>query len=348
MSKLRFGILSTGNIAKQFCTGVLESERCELAAVGSRSQASADTFAQQFNIPQAVASYDALINLPGVDAIYTGLPNMMHHEWTIKALNAGKHVLCEKPLAPTYREAKEMFAAAKANNRVLIEAFMYRAHPQTQAVAEAITEGAIGKLQLIRTSFCFNLKTQAGNIRFDPALCGGAIMDIGCYCMNLSNLLAQTQIDNQKWKMENPKMQIHSVLSDTGVDQLTTGMIDYGDGLLSTFQCGMAAQAQNHAMLCGDQGYITVDIPWKPENETAGYTINRQTPPKQDGPQKGNASKPPEEFIATPTDKHLYGVEADAFAATVLDGAAAFMPEADSLQLAGMLEEARRLAGLAY
>jgi len=344
MNKLRFGILSTGNIAKQFATGVLESDRCELTAAGSRSQTSADAFAQQFNIPRAVASYDELINLPEVDAIYIGLPNTMHFEWTIKALNAGKHVLCEKPLAPTRREAEEMFAAAKANNRVLIEAFMYRAHPQTKAVIQAVRDGAIGKLQLIRTSFCFNLKTQAGNIRFDPALCGGAIMDIGCYCMNLSNLLTQTQIDTQKSKIENSKMQIHSVLSDTGVDQLTTGMLDYGDGVLASFQCGMTAQAQNHAMLCGDQGYITVDIPWKPDNKTTGYTLNRQTPPKQDG----GGNSPPEEFIPTPCDKLLYALEADAFAACVLDGTEAFMPEADSLQLAGMLEEARRLAELTY
>lgn len=153
--KLRWGILGTGNIARQFAAGVKASGRCQLAAVGSRTAKKASEFAAEFQIPAAHGEYAGLIQQKNIDAIYVSLPNSMHHEWTIAALKAGKHVLCEKPLAMNAAEAEEMFDVAQSTGKTLIEAFMYRSHPQTRSVVEAVKSGTIGELKIIRTSFCF-------------------------------------------------------------------------------------------------------------------------------------------------------------------------------------------------
>ncbi len=157
-AKLRWGILGTGNIATQFTVGVKSSARGILAAAGSRQKHTAESFCQTHAIPRAHASYEALISDPQIDAIYNALPNSLHELWTIRALEAGKHVLCEKPLANTAAEAARMFDAAAKHRRLLVEAFMYRSHPQTLAVMQAVQSGAIGELRLIRTSFCYRTR----------------------------------------------------------------------------------------------------------------------------------------------------------------------------------------------
>src|SRR5690606_34004733 len=139
--------------------------------------------AERFKIPRHHASYDALLADPEVDAVYVSLPNSLHHAWTIRALEAGKHVLCEKPFAATAAEAEAMFASADRAGRLVVEAFMYRSHPLTKAVVRRVREGAVGRLKLIRASFCFRVRQPGGNIRFSRSLAGGALMDIGCYCV---------------------------------------------------------------------------------------------------------------------------------------------------------------------
>ncbi len=342
MQPLRFGILSTGNIARQFAQGVRAgSTRCTLTAVASRDVTRAAAFADEYGIASAAADYGDLIKRDDVDAVYLGLPNAMHADWTIRALEAGKHVLCEKPLAATRAEAKVMFEVARTRDRVLIEAFMYRAHPQTQAILEAIRNGAIGTPHLIRTAFCFNTRRRDDNIRFDASLVGGALMDIGCYCLDFACLVAGRAPTS---------MQVHGHVRPEGVDDFAAGLLDFGgapgEALLATFQCGMTVQADNTAMICGDEGYITTTWPWKPNDENAGYTINRQIPPRQD--QNKNAAEAPEQIIACPAGKPLYAIEADAFAATVLDGAESFKRAEESIALAGLLEDARRQVGLKF
>src|SRR5688572_23018537 len=182
--RLAWGILGTGNIARQFATGVNASKRGRLVAVGSRDAAKAATFAAAHRIPTACGSYEELIRRPDADAVYNSLPNSLHHEWTIRALRAGKHVLCEKPFASNLAQAQEMFDVAKASGKLAVEAFMYRSHPQTRAALMFIAGGEIGEVKLIRASFCFRTSRIAGNIRFDPALAGGAVMDVGCYCVS--------------------------------------------------------------------------------------------------------------------------------------------------------------------
>ena len=166
---LRWGILGTGNIARQFAGSFPTAVRGRLAAVGSRRAETARAFATTYAAGEAFGSYEELIVDKNVDAVYVSLPNSMHREWTIKALNAGKHVLCEKPVASNAAEAQEMFDVANRATRVLMEAFMYRSHPLIHAVMDAVKSGKIGRLRLIRTSFCFRVWNTKNNIRFDPA-----------------------------------------------------------------------------------------------------------------------------------------------------------------------------------
>ncbi len=335
---LNFGIIGTGNIARQFAFGVSQSSRCRLAGVASRTAESAAGFAASYKIPVALAGYDALLARADIDAVYISLPNTMHHEWTIKALRAGKHVLCEKPLGANAREAAEMFAAARESRRVLVEAFMYRAHPLTHAVVAAVRSGAIGQVKLIRSSFCYCSRKIDGNIRFAPELAGGSLMDIGCYCISFSHLIAG----------EAPcSCQAAGHLHPSGVDDVATATLAFPSGIVASFTCGMTVHADNSAYVCGDEGYIEIPVPWKPPAQDAVFHICRNTPPRQDAPQAATApAAPPRETRTVSAGKDLYAVEADAFAAVVLDGAASFMPEDHTMATMRTLDELRLQLGI--
>jgi predicted dehydrogenase len=328
---LRFGILGTGNIARQFVEGMASSRRGVVAAVGSRQSAAADAFARERRLPRAHSSYEALLADPDVDVIYVSLPNSMHHEWTLRALAAGKHVLCEKPLAANARQAEEMFDAAGRAGRVLVEAFMYRSHPLTLAAHDAVRAGEIGTLKLIRTSFCYRTTRVRENIRFDPALAGGALMDVGCYCLNFARYFAGAE-----------PVAAHAVghLHDTGVDDQVAGVLRFPGGVLASFTCGMTVQADNTAYVCGSEGYIEVPVPWKPL-EKAAYSVVRGTPPKMDGPVKTPVAVPRETRQVT-APASLYALEADDFAAAVLDGAPTRIDRADTVGNMRVLDEVRR------
>lgn len=334
--RLRWGILSTGNIARQFATGVAASSRCSLAAVGSRRRETAEAFAEQFHIPHAFGSYRELIDCRDIDAVYNALPNSMHHEWTIAALRSGKHVLCEKPLASNAAEAMEMFDAANKTGRILVEAFMYRSHPQTLAVLGAVRSGTIGQLQLIRTSFCYRTRKIDGNIRFSQELAGGGLMDIGCYCIDFSRLFAGADaIDAQ----------VTGHLHESGVDDLAAGTITFADGVLASFVCGMTVEADNTAYLCGTEGYIEIPVPWKPLREGAGFAIGRGTPPRMDAVGKPAPARPSKEWRATASGE-LYAIEADDFAAAVLDGQPPRVSRADSIGTMQLLDLMRQRLGM--
>jgi predicted dehydrogenase len=310
--------------------GVAASKHGELAAVGSRNGETARAFAHAHRIPSAHGNYDALLGDPNVDAIYNSLPNSLHHRWTIAALNAGKHVLCEKPFAVTVDEAAEMFDVARRNGRLVIEAFMYRSHPLTLAVQKAVAAGAIGELKLIRTSFCFRTSKIAGNVRFSPELAGGCLMDVGCYCVNFSRFFAGAE-PSRISGMEH--------LHPSGVDDMFTGMLEFPNGILASFSCGMSAHADNTATLSGTEGYIEIPVPWKPPARESVFVIARGMPPKMDG--AGKITGSPREIVKVHVDGELYGIEADAFAASVLDGVPAWITEADTMGNMRALEKLR-------
>ena len=319
--RLRWGILGTGNIARQFCAGTSTASRSTLAAVGSRSAESAAAFARTHHIPNAYECYEKLLADPQVDAIYNSLPNSLHHRWTIAALQAGKHVLCEKPFAVNTAEAQEMFDVARRCGRLVVEAFMYRSHPLIHAVKKAVVEGAIGELRLIRSSFCYRTTKVPGNVRFDAGLAGGGLMDVGCYCINFSRWFAGC---------EPTRVQGSGHFHESGVDDRVVATMEFPNGILASFACGMSAQADNTATLNGTDGYIEIPIPWKPPANESIFIIARGTPPKMDGPAKSNGL-PPRETVHVPVNGELYGIEADAFAACVLDGSTPWITPADTL-----------------
>jgi xylose dehydrogenase (NAD/NADP) len=336
--ELRWGILGTGNIAGQFMKGLAGSHRNVAVAVGSRKQESADAFARTHRITQAHSNYDALLADTKVDAIYNSLPNSLHHEWTIKALKAGKHVLCEKPLATNATEAAEMYAAADRAHRVLAEAFMYRSNPQDHAVVRAIAEGAIGELRLIRTSFCYRTNKVEGNIRFNRELAGGALMDIGCYCINFSRHFAGD---------EPHRITASGRFHESGVDILTVGTLEFPNGILASFTCGMNTHADNTAYLCGSDGYIEIPIPWKPPTKEAVFMISKGAPPKMDGPSKPTTA-PPRQTVRVPINGELYGFEAEDFAAAVLDNQTPRITQRDTLGNMKVLDQLRQQIGLKF
>jgi predicted dehydrogenase len=339
MRKLRWGILGTGNIARQFSAGVRESGRGELAAVGSRSAAAAEIFAAEFGVPLALEGYDRLIQQPNIDAIYVSLPNSLHHQWTIAALRAGKHVLCEKPLASNAPEAEEMFEAAETTGRVLVEAFMYRSHPLTLAVAEAVAAGTIGQLRLIRTSFCFRTAKTEGNVRFSAELAGGSLMDVGCYCVNYSRFFAGSEPSG-----------VHAIgrLHASGVDEMAAGTMRFANGLLASFTCGMTVQADNTAYLCGTDGYIETPVPWKPPSAEATFIVARSIPPRMDGGVAPANPAPPRDVRHVSVQGHLYGIEADDFAAAVLDSRPPRLSRRDSVGNMRVLDDMRRQMGVNF
>ena len=334
---LRWGILGTGNIARQFAAGVRGSRRGMLAAVGSRSRESADAFAAAHGAARVAGDYADLINARDVDAVYVSLPNHLHHEWTIRALKAGKHVLCEKPFAVNAAESEEMFDAAVRAGRVLVEAFMYRSHPQTLAVLDAVRGGAIGELKLIRTSFCYRTTRVAENIRFKPEMAGGGLMDVGCYCVNFSRLFAGA---------EPTQIEIVGHVHETGVDDLAAGSMRFPNGVTASFTCGMTVQADNTAYLCGTEGYIEMPVPWKPPKDNASFTIARATPPRMDGPVK--PGPPPRETRRVDAGMDLYAFEADDFAETVLDGQPPRVSREDTIGNMRVLDEMRQRLGVRF
>jgi len=320
---LRWGILGTGNIARQFCADMRLSHRGRLAAGGSRAIETAREFAAAYGIPVAVDSYAQLVERDDVDAVYISLPNSMHHHWTLAALRAGKHVLCEKPLAGTVAEAEEMFDVARQSGRLLVEAFMYRSHPQTHAVIEAVRNGMIGELKQIRTSFCFCTAHVENNIRFNCDLDGGALMDVGCYCVNFSRLFAGD---------EPAHLAAYGQFHSSGVDELASGVLQFPTGLIASFTCGMKIQADNTAFLCGTEGYIEIPVPWKPPVENATWRLAYSAPPRMDravGLAPGTI--PPPQAFKVSASGGLYSLEADDFAASVLDGAPPRITREDSL-----------------
>jgi predicted dehydrogenase len=251
-------------------------------------------------------------------------------------------VLCEKPFAVNLRESEEMFAAARRHGRVLMEAFMYRTHPLIKEVQRVIRSGAIGTVRQVRTSFCYRTRMTDGNIRFDPTLAGGALMDVGCYCLNFSRLFAGCEPSG---------VQVVGRVHERGVDEHAAGVLTFPNGVLATFACAMTVQADNTATISGDEGYVEIPIPWKPPAEDAVYVIARATPPRQDLRQGGStavAGSPREVRHVSTGGVGLYGVEADDFAGSVLDGAALAVSSEDTLGNMRLLDESRRQIGLKF
>jgi predicted dehydrogenase len=211
----------------------------------------------------AWGSYADLVNDRDVDAVYISLPNSMHHEWAIKCLRAGKHVLCEKPIAANRARAVEMFDVAQQTGRLLIEAFMYRCHPGIERVIELVRGGAIGRVKIIRSHFTFNRPEKAEDVRYQKALAGGSIMDVGCYTVNFARALTGEEPVN-----------VHGLAHQHGfgVDDFAGAVMQFPSGVIAVLTCGMTVQADRTTYVGGAGGYLSIDTPWFTDGR---YTIVR-------------------------------------------------------------------------
>ena len=254
-SPVKWGIISTANINRKVIPGAHASPKVDLVAVASRDDARAAEYAKQWEIPRAYGSYDALLADPEIEAVYISLPNSMHVEWSIKSLEAGKHVLCEKPLTRHPDEVNEAFDVAERTGRHLSEAFMWRHNPQTKRLAELVDEGLIGELRLIRSAFSYSLYDDT-NIRLHTDLDGGALMDVGCYNVSGSRLLAgePERVSGEAW------------YGPSGTDWVFAGTMRFPNDVIATFDCGTAMPVRDELEAIGSEGSLFVDDPWHCNN----------------------------------------------------------------------------------
>jgi xylose dehydrogenase (NAD/NADP) len=258
---LNWGLLSTAKINQALIKPLRASKRTRLLAVASRSLSSAESYAREWNIPRAHGSYEALLADPEIDVIYNSLPNHLHAEWTIKALHAGKHVLCEKPFALTLADVDAMTKAAHETGNVLEEAFMYRHHAQTLKVKEIVDGGVLGKLQLIKGAFTFTL-TREGDIRSKKETGGGSIWDIGCYPISYARMIAGADpIEVVGWQ----------VTGAGGVDDSFFGQMRFENGVHAQFDSGFKSPLRSMIEIVGTEASLTIPDPFKPGKNSEIY-----------------------------------------------------------------------------
>ncbi|MEY5027936.1 MAG: hypothetical protein RLZ63_251 [Pseudomonadota bacterium] len=249
--RLKLGVLGCAKIAHGFVRDVLPSDQVEVVAVASRDLSKAQAFADQYGLPQAWASYEALLADPNVEAIYLPLPNTMHAPWAMAAARAGKHVLCEKPLTLTRASAQEMFDTARQHGVMLLESFPYYFQPQTGDMLALLASGAIGQVRSVQATFGFTLAPQAtGNIRFNPVLGGGALLDAGSYPLSLIRLvMGQAPV----------RVLAQSSWTASGVDMATTATLEYADGRRAQLMCAMDVANVRHATISGSAGTLETE-----------------------------------------------------------------------------------------
>jgi len=248
---VRWGIISTAHINRLVIPPAQASAKIELVGVASRTQERADAYAAEWGIARAYGSYEDLLADPKIEAVYISLPNTLHVEWSIKAVEAGKHVLCEKPFDSKPEKVAEAFDAADRAGRLLTEAFMWRHNPQAKRLRELLDEGVIGELRLVRTCFSYGLY-DADNIRLRPDVEGGALMDVGCYCVSGSRLVAgePESVFGRQWT------------GPSGTDWVFTASLRFPGDVLGIFDCGTAMTERDELEAVGSEGSLFLDDPW--------------------------------------------------------------------------------------
>ncbi len=253
--KLSWGLLSTAHINRRLIPPIKSSKRNQLSAVGSRDEARARQYAQEWGIPKAYASYEALLADPEIDVIYNSLPNSLHAEWTIRALQAGKHVLCEKPMTIRLEEIDAVAEAAQKAGKIVAEAFMYRHHPQTIQVKELIDAGKIGELRLVRGAFSFNMLNQSKNVRLDRTLGGGCLWDVGCYPVSYTRYLVGAEPIKVFGMQET---------NSSAIDIHFVGQLQFPGQVFAQFDSSFRTAYRTHLEVVGSEGTLTILHPFTP------------------------------------------------------------------------------------
>ncbi|MDI4643571.1 Gfo/Idh/MocA family protein [Cohnella hashimotonis] len=266
--KLRWGIAGCAGIAvNAVMPAIQSSETGVIAAVASRDISKAKAAADKFGIDRAYGSYEELMEDPDIDAVYIPLPNHLHREWTIRAAEAGKHVLCEKPLALTAREAAEMAEACARSGVHLAEAFMYRHHPRIGQIRHIVGSGEIGSLRALNGAFTFNNASDAANIRYRSDWGGGSLYDVGCYPLSAARLIVGREPE---------AVTVHAMFSPEhdNVDMMASGLVEFSDGIALTFDCGMWAAFRQTLEIVGTDGRIFVPHAFLTGADNAGFEVH--------------------------------------------------------------------------
>jgi predicted dehydrogenase len=248
---MRLGLLSTADINRKVIPGARASEKVDLVAVASRDQARAEAYAKQWEIEHAYGSYEALLDDPDIDAVYISLPNTMHREWSIRSVEAGKHVICEKPFSKRPEDVEAAYDAAERTGRLLTEAFMYRHNPQTAKLVELARSGTVGEIRIVRSAFSYSLY-DTENIRLRTDVDGGSLMDVGCYCVSGSRLLAG----------EPHSVSGQAYIGPSGTDWVFTGAMRFAGDVHALFDCGTCLPNRDELEVIGTEGSLFLDDPW--------------------------------------------------------------------------------------
>jgi predicted dehydrogenase len=302
---LAWGIIATGQIARTFAKALARSRTGRLVAVASRTQASADRFGNEFNIPRRYGNYEAILKDSEVQAVYISTPHPMHAEWAIKAADAGKHILCEKPIAMNHAEAAAIVEAARRNDVFLMEAFMYRCHPQTARLVELIREKAIGEVRMIQATFSFAGDFPLEGRLLDNALGGGGILDVGCYCVSMARLIAGIAVGRDFAEPVEVRGTAH-IGRESRVDEWAVASLSFPGGILAGLSTGVRVWQENVVRIFGTEGHLLVPVPWVPgrEGETTRILLHR------------HGEKAAQE-IPVEADRPLFVIEADTVAANI-------------------------------
>ena len=322
MTKIRWGILSTANIAlKRFIPGVAKTDNSVVHAIASRNPHRAKEAADRLDIPRSYGSYEELLADPEIDAIYNPLPNALHAEWTIKAAQAGKPILCEKPLAVDAAEAQRMVDACRSHGVLLMEAFMYRFHPRHLRVRELIDAGTIGEVRFVRTAFTFMLEPfDPSNVRLKDLLSGGALMDVGCYCVNASRFLfaEEPQWASAQWDFR----------EEFGVEVSLAGILGFSDSRTAIFDCGFRAAGRGFYLVAGTNGSIEVPDAFVPGIDEQEIRISEGTDVR----------------VETISGADHYALEAEEFADALLNARPLRIPADDAVKTLNAIEALHRSA----
>jgi len=274
MKKIRWGLLSTARINRRLIPPIRKSKYGTLTAIASRDLSRAQAYAAEWQIPRAFGSYEALLASDEVDAVYISLPNHLHAEWSVRALQSGKHVLCEKPIAITIEDIDRMIQTSRETGFLLQEAFMYRHHPQTKLVGELINDGWLGEVTLVRGFFSFYMGNPEGNVRLVPEYGGGSLWDVGVYPLSFAQMVygqAPVRVAAEQW------------VGEAGVDESFSAQMMYGDGRVAQIACSFRIPFQTSIEIHGTQGRLTIDWPFLRIDEK-GRSI--EFTPSEGNPQK--------------------------------------------------------------
>jgi predicted dehydrogenase len=333
-NRLRWGIISTGIIAHTLAHSLSTSKSGELVAVASRSQEAASQFGREFGLLHAHGSYEALLENPEVDVVYIATPHPSHAEWAVQAARAKKHVLCEKPLAMNHAQVSRMVQAAREHDVFLMEAFMYRCHPQTKRLVALLEAGTLGQVKSIQATFGFDGAFPASHRVINHELGGGGILDVGCYPVSMARLVAGVATGAA---FRDP-LELHAVGhigERSRVDEYSAAILKFPGDLLASVATSVQLWQENVVRIFGSEGRLLLREPWHPAQARDFSEILIERPGREP------------ELLRIPA-ANAYGHQLDAVAAQIAQREASEMPLADSLGNALTLDRWRNAIGLTF